>query len=76
LLEKLLDAPDEVALNKMLEEHKNETTPEFCSFVGGVLAQSEERVDKKTKGEEAQVVERLNRIYRAVLKFSMKKSMG
>lgn len=76
LLEKLLDAPDEAALNKMLEEYKNEITPEFCSFIGGALAQSEERVDKKAKGEEAQVVERLNSIYRAVLKFSMKKSMG
>jgi hypothetical protein len=76
LLEKLLDAPDEVVLNKMLEEHKDEITPEFSSFVGGVLAQSEERADKKAKGEDALVVERLNRIYRAVLKFSMKKSMG
>jgi len=76
LLEKLLDAPNEAALNKMLEEHKNEITPEFTSFVGGVLAQSEERADKKSPGEDAQVLERLNNIYRAILKFSMKKSMG
>ncbi len=76
LLEKLLDAPDDAALNKMLEEHKAEITPEFSSFVGNVLAQSEERVDKNVKGEEAQVVEKLNKIYRAVLKFSMKKSMS
>jgi hypothetical protein len=76
LMEKLLEAPNEAALNKMLEEHKDEITPEFTSFIVGVLAQSEERVDKKSQGEDAQVLDRLNNIYRAVLKFSMKKSLG
>ena len=76
LMEKLLEAPNEAALNKMLEEHKDEITPEFTSFIGGVLAQSEERVDKKSQGEDAKVLDRLNNIYRAVLKFSMKKSLG
>lgn len=75
LLEKLLDAPDEISLNNMLEEHKDEITPEFSSFVGSVLAQSEERVNKKAKGEDALVVERLEKIYRAALKFSMKKNL-
>lgn len=75
LLEKLLDAPDDTALNKMLEEHKNEITPEFASFIGGVLAQSEEQGDDKSKKEQAQILEKLNLIYRAVLKFSMKKSL-
>ncbi|MBU2610822.1 MAG: CpXC domain-containing protein [Chloroflexi bacterium] len=76
LLEKLLDAPDDTALNKMLEEHKDEITPEFASFIGGVLAQSEEQGDAKSNKEQAQIIEKLNLIYRAVLKFSMKKSMG
>lgn len=75
LLEKLLDAPDDTALNKMLEEHKDEITPEFASFIGGVLAQSEEQGDDKSKKEHAQILEKLNLIYRAVLKFSMKKSL-
>ncbi len=75
LLEKLLDAPDDTALNKMLEEHKDEITPEFASFIGGVLAQSEEQGEDKSKKEQAQILEKLNLIYRAVLKFSMKKSL-
>ncbi|MBA4379084.1 MAG: hypothetical protein C0393_00065 [Anaerolinea sp.] len=75
LLEKLLDAPDDTALNKMLEEHKDEITPEFSSFVGGVLAQTEGRAGEKPQGEEAQVIERLEKIYRAALKFSMKKNL-
>lgn len=76
LLEKLLDAPDDSALNKMLEEHKDEITPEFASFIGGVLAQSEEQGKDKSKKEQAQILEKLNLIYRAILKFSMKKSLG
>lgn len=75
LLEKLLDAPDDPALNKMLEEHKDEITPEFASFISGVLAQSEEQGEDKSKKKQAQILEKLNLIYRAVLKFSMKKSL-
>ncbi len=75
LLEKLLDAPDDTALNKMLEEHKDEIMPEFASFIGGVLAQSEEQGKDKSKKEQAQILEKLKLIYRAVLKFSMKKSL-
>ncbi|MDI6768315.1 MAG: CpXC domain-containing protein [Anaerolineales bacterium] len=76
LLEKLLDAPNDTALDKMLEKHKDEITPEFASFIGGVLAQSEEQGDAKSNKEQTQIIEKLNLIYRAVLKFSMKKSLG
>ena len=75
LLEKLLEASSENAIQKMLEEHKEEITPEFMSFVGGVLAQAEGRAGEKSQGEEAQVIERLEKIYRAALKFSMKKNL-
>jgi hypothetical protein len=76
LLEKLLEAPTEAALDKLLEEHKDEVTPEFTGFVANVLAQSEAKGEKKPQGEEAQMLEKLGELYRAVLKYSMKKSMG
>jgi CRISPR/Cas system CSM-associated protein Csm2 small subunit len=75
LLEKLLEASSENAIQKKLEEHKEEITPEFLSFVGGVLAQAEGRAGEKPQGEEAQVMERLEKIYRAALKLSMKKNL-
>ncbi len=75
LLEKLLDAADEKALQKMLEERAQDVTPEFSSFVGGVLAQTEGRASEILTKEEAEVIQKLETIYRAVLKFCMKKSM-
>jgi CRISPR/Cas system CSM-associated protein Csm2 small subunit len=76
LLEHLLEASDEKALNKMLEERASEITPEFSSFVANVLAQSEGRAGEKPSKEEAETFRRLEIIYKTVLKFSMRKSMG
>ncbi len=75
LLEKLLEAPDGAALNKLLEEHTKEITPEFTSFIGNILAQSEKTSGEKPAAEEAQALERLETVYKAALKFSMKKGM-
>ena len=75
LLEELLDASDEAALNKMLEQHSEEITPELSSIIGNILARSEEQAGAKPQGEDAQTIEKLRALYKAVLKFSMKKSM-
>jgi len=76
LLEELLDASDELALNKMLEQHAEEITPELSSIVGNILARSEEQAGVKPQGEDAQTINKLRALYNAVLKFSMKKSMS
>ena len=75
LLEELLDAPDEAALNKMFEQHAEEITPELSSMIGNILARSEEQAGAKPQGEDAQTINKLRALYNAVLKFSMKKSM-
>jgi hypothetical protein len=75
LLEELLDAPDEAALNKMLELHTEEITPELSSIIANILARSEEQAGDKPQGEDAQTIEKLRNLYKLVLKFSMKKSM-
>lgn len=75
LLEELLGAPDASSLNKLLEEHSKDITPEFSSIIANVLARSEEQVSADPKSEEAQTVEKLRSLYRSVLKFSMQKSM-
>jgi hypothetical protein len=75
LLEELLDAPDEAALNTMLEQHSDEVTPELSSIIANILSRSEEQAGEKPTGEDAQTIEKLRSLYRTVLKFSMKKSM-
>ena len=76
LLEEMLATPDETALNKMIEQHAAEITPEFSSIVASVISRSEEQAGGKTSSEEAQMLERLQVIYRAILKFTMKKNLG
>ena len=75
LLEELLDAPDESALDKLLEEHGKEITPEFSSIIANVLNRSEEQTGGKAQGEDAQAIEKLRNLYRKVLKFSMEKNL-
>jgi hypothetical protein len=75
LLEELLDAPDEAALNKMLDKHAEEITPELSSVIGNILARSEEQAGAKPQGEDAQTIDKLRALYNTVLKYSMKKSM-
>jgi hypothetical protein len=76
LLEEMLTAPDETALNQMIEQHSAEITPDFCSIVANVITRTEEQTSGKTPGEEAQMVERLQVIYRAILKLTMMKNLG
>jgi hypothetical protein len=76
LLEELLDAPDEAVLNKLLEQHVKEITPELSSIIANILTRSEEQAGDKPKGEDAKTIDKLKQVYRAILKFTMKKSMG
>jgi hypothetical protein len=75
LLEELLDAPDEAALNKLLEQHAEEITPELSSIIANILTRSEEQAGNKPKDEEALTIEKLRNLYKDVLKFSMKKGL-
>ena len=75
LLEELLAAPDDAALNQLLEQHSSDITPEFNSIVANVLSRSEEQTGGKPGKEDAEVIAKLEKIYRTALKFSMKKSM-
>jgi hypothetical protein len=75
LLEELLSAPDEEALNKLIEQHAAEITPEFTSVVANILSQSEAREKGKLDKEEAKTLAKIEALYKAVLKFSMNKNM-
>jgi len=76
LLEEMLASADEVALNQLIEQHAAEITPEFHAMVASVVARTEEKAGEKPTGKEAQMLERLQLIYRSTLKLSMKKNLG
>ncbi len=76
LLEELLKAKDAPSLDKMLETHSKDITPEFTSLVASVLARTEDQAGKTPQKEEADVIEKLNTLYRSILKFSMRKNLA
>lgn len=76
LLQVLIEAPDDVSLEKLLVEHDSEITQEFSQFLSGIIAQSESQPDGRSSlAEDADVLDRLQRIYRSVLKYSMMKNL-
>jgi hypothetical protein len=70
----LLAAPDAKALDAMIESHGQEITPEFSSIIASVLSRSEEQGKEKPSAEEAELLSKLEMVYRSVLRYSMKKS--
>jgi hypothetical protein len=76
LLEEMLATLDESALNKMIEQHAAELTPEFTSMVASVISRSEGQDGENKSAEEAQMMEKLQVIYRAILKYTMKKNLA
>lgn len=75
LLQVLMEAADDNNLNKLLAEHDSEITPEFTQFISSLIAQSEADPDKSRNEQEAKVLDRIQNIYRSVLKYSMLKNL-
>jgi hypothetical protein len=75
LLQKLIEAPDDLSLDKLLVEHDSELTQEFSQFLSGIIAQSEAEPESPENVQDAKVLERIQRIYRAVLKNTMMKNL-
>jgi hypothetical protein len=69
LIEELLDAPDEPARRKLLEEHKKEITPDFLQVLANVSAQAEQ------SEQEPEMIERLKVVNHQVRRFSMEMSL-
>lgn len=74
LLEEFLEAPDEATLEKMIQEREQDITPQFVEALGSLAAQMETPpADVST--DEKQMAERMQTVYRVVLRYSMKKKM-
>jgi hypothetical protein len=65
LIQELLEAAgSEPELNKKLEQHRAEITPEFMDILSNLLARTE-------SGEDAELKERLNKVFGAALRITM-----
>ncbi len=70
LIEKLLEAQDEEAMRKILEEKPEMITQEFTQMLPGLINQAE------SQKENPEVVEKLRKINKLVLKISMQSNLA
>jgi len=73
LLQELLDAPDAAELERRIAAHASEITPEFSTLISSIISRMEE---EQGNSENAQMIPKLEAIYRAVLKFTMKQNLA
>jgi uncharacterized protein YutE (UPF0331/DUF86 family) len=70
LIQDLLEAAvTDQELNKKLEEHKKEITPEFMDILSSLLVRTE-------AGEEAELKSRMNKLFSAALRITMSQSLN
>lgn len=69
LIEELLDAPDDQATRRLMEEHKDQITPDFLQMLSGLLAQVQQ------SGQDSELLQRLQRLNRQALRFSMEMNL-
>ena len=69
LIEALIRAEDEAAINKLLEDNADEITDDFMSFMSNLMNQTSQQ-----QGREA-AAEKLQQIYRQALRFTMKRNL-
>lgn len=69
LIEELLEAPDDQSRKQLIEQHKDEITPEFLSALANIASQVQ-------GGDDKELAERVNALHRMALRFSMTRNMG
>jgi hypothetical protein len=70
LLQDLMEAPDDAARAKIVEDHAEEITPEFVESLSGMMMQLQEKEENK------ELEGKVRAAYRAALKASMQRGMG
>jgi len=74
-IEQLLDAPDDATLEKMLEANKDLLNDQFMEALIGLVAQVDQATEQGNPEAKA-LSEKLSKVYKTALRFSMKKNMG
>lgn len=73
-IEQLLDAPDDAALDKMLGDNANLINDQFMEALIGLVAQVDQAAEQGNPEAKA-LSEKLSKVYKTALKFSMKRNM-
>lgn len=73
-VEQLLDAPDQAALEKMLDDNKAMINDQFMQALIGLVAQVDQAAEQGNPEAKA-LSEKINAIYKTALKFSMKQNL-
>ncbi len=74
-IEHLLDAPDDASLEKMLDDNKEMINDQFMEALIGLVGQVDQAAGQGN--EEAKALsEKLSKVYKTALKFSMKRNIG
>jgi len=74
-IEQLLDAPDDMALDKMLQENRDLINDQFMEALIGLVAQVDQATEQGNPEAKA-LSEKLNQVYKSALRFSMQRNMG
>jgi hypothetical protein len=74
-IEQLLDAPDDMVLNRMLDENKDLVNDQFMEALIGLVAQVEQ-ASEQGNPEARSLSEKLSKVYKTALKYSMQRNMG
>jgi len=74
-IDKLISAQGDEALAKVIEENEEKVNDELLQTLGGIVAQSQGQ-EKEPTPQEKEMFEQMEKVYNAVLKFTMQKNMG
>ena len=74
LIEHLLDAPDDASLEKMMTDNADMINDQFMEALIGLVAQVDQ-ASEQGNPEAKSLGEKLSKVYKTALKFSMKKNM-
>jgi hypothetical protein len=73
-IEQLLDAPDDATLDKMLSDNASLINDQFLEALIGLVGQVDQAAEQGNPEAKA-LSEKLSKVYKSALKFSMKKNM-
>ncbi len=74
-IEQLLDTPDDATLAKMLEGNQDLLNDQFMEALVGLVAQVDQAAEQGNP-EAKNISEKLSKIYKTALKFTMQKNIG
>lgn len=74
-IEQLIEAPDAAALDKMLNDNAEAVNDQFMEYLSGLVNQMDAQAGQGNAEAKA-LGEKLGTVYKAALRFSMKKNMG